>query len=84
MTDAKPTLDGGWRPISEAPKDGTHVIVCVADEIVGEAHYYAEDEGHEGWYWMDQHWTDACGGEPIQPQAWQPLPKPPGSNETRR
>lgn len=66
-----------WQKIETAPKDGTHVIVAVMG-VVGEARFYVEDgPEHEGWYWADQHWTDAVGGEPFFPRHWQPLPEPP-------
>ncbi len=65
-----------WQPIETAPRDGTHVIVAY-DEIVGEARFDDEGGPHAGWYWTDQHWTDAVGGEAFYPTHWQPLPEPP-------
>lgn len=81
MLAAAPTPpQSNWQSIDSAPKDGTHVLVAL-DEIVGEAQYYIEDgREHEGWYWNDQHWTDAVGGEPFQPTHWMPLPPPPALN----
>jgi hypothetical protein len=72
---AAPAGDTGWRDIESAPRDGTHIIGG-KEGIVGEVRY-CEDEGHEGFYWADQHWTDAVGGEPIYLTHWRPLPSLP-------
>lgn len=65
-----------WQPIETAPKDGFSVLISF-DGIVGEAHYYDQDNEHEGWYWAQEHWTDAHVSGPVYPTHWMPLPAPP-------
>lgn len=66
-------LDGGWRPIESAPKDGTHVLI--ADEIcVSEARYI---ERSEGWWIANTDPTDAHDGQFHNPTHWMPKPDGP-------
>jgi hypothetical protein len=61
---------GGWRPISDAPKDGTDILVGVQGI---------------GWPVRVAFWDEARGGvwsiwpgrELAHPTHWQPLPPPP-------
>ena len=63
-------LGGGWQPIETAPKDGTPILVCLADNNITTAEYLGEwclisfAEGH-----IDD---SSC-----TPTYWMPLPKPP-------
>ena len=69
----------GWRPISTAPKDGTHIIAyrpSVPPHIEG-MYWAAYEEGDIPGAW---HWS--CDGEsPTNnpPTHWMPLPPPPTS-----
>jgi hypothetical protein len=55
-----------WRPIAEAPKDGTPVEL------------WAEGRRFANCYWMavTRRWIDA-GGRVSKPTHWRPLPDPP-------
>ena len=60
-----------WRPITEAPRDHTPVIVCKRDaggDITGEAYFYVNEDHREGgeWYWANVSPGDYTG-EPITP-----------------
>jgi hypothetical protein len=60
----------GWRPISEAPRDGTRVMVfdpTLNGGFVCTARFW---EGH----W----WGHSIGLDEMFPTKWQPLPPPPG------
>lgn len=63
-----------WRPISEAPKDGRHVMLAMADdEYVGQG-YYDVDSGN--WYppLQNSHeWPDMK----MHPTHFMLLPSPP-------
>ena len=63
-----------WQPIDTAPTDGTNVIVCTPEGIVGEAKHH---EDH-GWWWAGFDPTDYYDGQTF-PSLWQPLPEPPQS-----
>jgi hypothetical protein len=83
------TRTSGWRPISEAPRDGTDVLVYVRGETLypTAAHYdtpeYFEKEYgdreymEEGWRWSFGYPTD-FHEETIEPTHFMPLPPPPG------
>ena len=67
-----PAPGNGWLPIESAPKDGTHVLVCVAGlaRSVGEA------------YWWEGAWRCWDGENHrrtymVEVDRWQPLPAPP-------
>lgn len=74
----------GWRPMSEAPKDGTRVLLWVvhpsarySKDAIGDGYAapviaYWTDHNSGGWVWH------GVGGEFT---AWQPLPAPPVSVE---
>jgi hypothetical protein len=73
-----------WQNISTAPKDGTHVIISIDGAQVGEARYET-DEGHEGWYWGGDHWTDSHIGGPLtEPNGWMPMPAALSTTEAGR
>lgn len=72
------TNDGGWRPISEAPKDGTYILLLSPSGYVTTPHRVNVGAWIPGFRnaWVD-HANDRItdGGEP--PTHWQPLPAPP-------
>ncbi|WP_424137329.1 hypothetical protein [Roseomonas chloroacetimidivorans] len=60
-----------WQPISTAPRNGTHVILCKRRRTdgsyeVGEGFY---DDWAKAWAWADERMT--------HPDLWQPMPEPP-------
>lgn len=67
-----------WLPMSEAPRDGTEIIVLLKDpsrahhpHFVSSAVWRDEDEGvQKGW------WDDACTSY-WEPLGWLPHPTPP-------
>jgi len=61
-----------WRPIEEAPRDGTPIIAWDAP-MRGEAYF---ETGDKQWWWTNTgpgEYTGRC----IFPTQWQPLPAPP-------
>lgn len=77
-------LGAMWRPISEAPKDGTEILLFThqdvddfCDEAFGAVQIGYWDDGNDapGTVWhRDAGWILQKIGEPL---AWQPLPSPP-------
>ena len=64
-----------WRPIETAPRDGTKVLLCEADQPT---------EIVLGW-WLQNAWRDygdiGCGGfDDYNPTHWMPLPEPPSDD----
>lgn len=66
-----------WRPISEAPRDGTHVLIgeLCPDVLVSldgkrESRFYQNVARYEGGNW--QAW-----GQNFEPTHFMPLPQPP-------
>lgn len=62
---------GQWRPISEAPKDGTRIL-CVL-----ESGYYVILQ----WNRDAEYWQARPDGQTWTPTHWMPLPPPPGARE---
>lgn len=82
----KAALGAGWRPISEAPKDGTLVLMCVAgfepacgrwyEDRQAFDHLSAEDfPSEESW----NEYIDLATKWPVT--HFMPLPAPPSSTE---
>lgn len=74
-----PPAGSGWRPIEEAPKDGTFVWLGTT---TGPAMRLG--------YWADEQWNDFCRAEGtgprglrFQPTHWRPLPAPPSPQPSR-
>jgi hypothetical protein len=61
-----------WQPIETAPKDGTRVLLCEADQ---------PSEVALGWYlegaWRDFGDTGCNGFEDYAPTHWMPVPMKP-------
>jgi hypothetical protein len=74
---AAPQPPSAWRPISEAPKDGTDVLIYVADTAEQFVGYWRDDSnafviapnGRGGWTGLKE------------PTHWMPLPPPPSAGE---
>ena len=58
-----------WQPIETAPKDGTHILVCVEKKYVYLVWWF---DNPRGWCW-DLTNTPMVGS----PSHWMPLPEPP-------
>ncbi len=76
-----------WRPISEAPRDGTHILACCGpyDQWITfqqfppfVVHWWG-NAGEEGFYLstgiVEGHYTD----QPMRVTHWMPLPPTPGA-----
>lgn len=73
--------EGGWRPIEEAPKDGTEVWAFNGEQacmrwIEGSL----EGETYALWVWVDELLADA-DPHPKQPTHFQPLPAAPSATQ---
>ncbi len=69
-------MSSEWRPIAEAPKDGSQVLCFAADSIGGPPFYgvaeWADADADfpntvDGWFWAYAQ----------RPTHWMPLPEPP-------
>lgn len=65
-------LLGEWRPIEEAPKDGTHLLLSDGENVT--TGRFVES----GWYETNSDPADYWDGS-LQPTHYRPLPLPPGS-----
>ena len=71
-----------WKPISTAPRDGSHVLLAIANDPPGfVAEGYYEEDDDRGWFAANTHWTDASDGR-LYPSHWMPLPDPPRMTHT--
>lgn len=81
---------GEWRPISEAPKDGTKIDLLFPDPR-GRTIDCFWDEIGPGWFWRtptwengellpESKWNMSCYPN-MEPTHWQPLPSPPSGSE---
>lgn len=67
----------GWKPIAEAPKDGTRFIAWGPNVAVAECEYRAAWFSYPaGWYRTNQH-------PRVEITHWMPLPDPPRPQEPR-
>ncbi len=62
-------LEGQWRPIETAPKDGTRVLLLRSHEEGYDSKRIGVD------YWKNETWWNTRPGMP--PSHWLPLPAPP-------
>src|SRR5262245_50521410 len=65
-----------WRPISEAPKDGTTLLLWIEWYGAHEPEIGSWVEAHEGWY-VRGHSRKVV----VSVTKWQPLPSPPSASE---
>lgn len=63
-------MDGKWRPIETAPRDGTDVLLAYRD---GTPRLVVAGWWHGRWV-QYEYWRTNL----PEPFAWQPLPEPPG------
>lgn len=68
---------GGWRPIEEAPKDGTRVLLASVGGAVWLGNWRSNDVTpyESGWTRYN------CVDRGWNPDSFQPLPPPPASEE---
>jgi hypothetical protein len=73
----------GWRPISEAPRDGTHIL-GLFDKVGAVECWFGHDvettTSEPEWcaVSLPSHGCGCCGSKNPEPTGWQPLPPPPG------
>lgn len=74
-----------WRPSETAPKDGTHILVCLGPYAPGwnfnhrppmVVHYW-EYEGDSGFYLSTGIVADSYNDLPVKFTHWMPLPEVP-------
>lgn len=71
-----PAVEGGWREIASAPKDGSTILLCVAGRSESVAGFFAGK-------WM-QWFATKSDGLPARPTHWQPLPTPPAGEKGKQ
>lgn len=72
--------DQEWRPIEEAPMDGTHILVWNGVNRVTayyDPYVFNGEEIENNGYWCLVEAGDHCTDDRVIPQLWQPLPAPP-------
>jgi len=87
----QPAPTTGWRPIAEAPRDGTQVLVCNPFDVEGHisdaysischvaAWWAEENDGRGAWIIYN---NQVCEAElHYTPTHWMPLPAPPKEGE---
>lgn len=68
-----------WRPIADAPKDGTHILLFRQQIQEGSWHEADPNSWHQTAYWGGPGWSYPEWDEPTH---WMPLPPPPARKET--
>lgn len=66
---------GGWRPIAEAPKDGTDIWAFNGEQC---RMHWVEGDGYALWIYSEEVMSDICP-DPEQPTSFMPLPPAPES-----
>jgi hypothetical protein len=69
-------LDGRWRPIQSAPKDGTELWLYAPDESPSQFVGRYEVSGEYGYWAYSEELVMQVVGE-AGPTHWMPLPEPP-------
>lgn len=77
-------MKGTWQPIETAPKDGTHILVCLGPYDFHNfnsrppmvVHWWGY-EGESGFYLSTGIVQDSYNDQPIEFTHWMPLPDPP-------
>lgn len=71
----------GWRPIADAPKDGSRMLIYLPNSRrkVQEVYWAIPYEGSTAGWWSTPHGPDGRGYTilPESPTHWQPLPPAP-------
>lgn len=67
--------DGGWKDISTAPKDGTHILVWNHDRQEPEVAWWINHGEKWRWYTYDNAYLDGWT------EYWQPITPPTGGND---
>lgn len=64
-----------WKPIEEAPKDGTEIL-GKSDEGVFQMWWDTDYPSLGKWrpLSLGYHGCGCCGGDPIEPTEWMPIP----------
>jgi len=80
MARAADALDQpAWRPIAEAPRDGTPVLVfCPNEEPQIVAAKYVTDSEWSGWVFVEMLLQETMPEGPEGPTHFTPIPSPPG------
>jgi hypothetical protein len=88
-------MQGEWRPIWSAPKNGDLLLLgyynvagkwrtvrgqyFTQDQIDGE--WDESESGEPGWYEVSENAEDSPNCWPIEPSHWMPMPSPPVQEE---
>jgi hypothetical protein len=74
-----------WRPISEAPRDGTRLLLCHAGPgtrvFIGWWERAVKDDAgnQRGFWWDAAKYRSECHTKANPPHWWMPLPEPPAN-----
>ncbi len=71
-------IDGGWKPIETAPKDGSEILFTNGKEYL--VVYYDDYDGFTGGLYGSYHEVSEYSRLPDATH-WMPLPKPPAKDE---
>jgi hypothetical protein len=80
---AREAAEAVWRPIAEAPQDGTYILAANFGQEADEARWHDGSENHwgeAGWYYVD---SDLLTSLPCKPDVWMPKPIAPTSIDTQ-
>jgi hypothetical protein len=64
-----------WQPIETCPRDGTHILLFMEDNIT-EGYYHSGSNEWKGSQ-LSEHGCGCCGCPNEAPTHWQPLPPAP-------
>lgn len=85
---ARPLIEAeGWQPIETfmpgRPGDPPSRVLVVCNGVVGEAHYRANDDSDDGWWWAGESPGDYYAEQLPHGSIthWRPLPAPPPLND---
>lgn len=73
-----------WRPMAEAPKDGTRILALTKDGAVVTAEWKAppKEGGRHPFSWVVT-WHPFDGVLSVTPKCWMPTPPPPSPAELK-
>jgi hypothetical protein len=91
MVQAGSPVDGGWRPIETAPRDGTRIGLAFGSDASTAGWYEDDDNDSYPWKILDRGLMDdqfrsrnglnAARDDKYGPTHWRPLPLSPASGE---